>query len=205
MCRMIDEKFVLLGLLLNLWGSGTYAWNTLKGRTKPNRVTWFLWAVAPLIAFAAQWSDGVRWQSLMTFMVGFGPLIIFIASFMNRKAYWQVSRLDYVCGVISIVALAFWLATGKGVLAVVLSIIADVVAGIPTLLKAWKEPETEHPSVFRNGALSALITLLAVRDWTFVQYGFAFYILLICVALYSMIAFKIGPKLSGGIPSARQD
>lgn len=200
---MLDEKFVLFGLALNLLGSGTYAWNTLKGRTKPNRVTWFLWALAPLIAFAAQWDNGVRWQSLMTFMVGFGPLLIFIASFLNKKSYWQITRLDYFCGAISVVALVGWIATGEGIVAVVLSIAADAVAGVPTLRKAWKNPETEHPSVFRNGALSALITLLTVKQWIFVQYGFALYIFLICIVLYAMIAFKVGSRLNGDTKYAR--
>jgi len=99
---MINEKFVLVAAALNLAGSSTYAWNTIKGKTKPNRVTWFLWALAPLIAFAAQLGEGVTWASIMTFMVGFGPLTIFIASFFDKKAYWKISKLDIVCGLLSV-------------------------------------------------------------------------------------------------------
>lgn len=189
---MINEKFVIIGALLNLMGSGTYAFNTIKGKTKPNRVTWFLWALAPLIAVSAQWSEGVTWAALMTFMVGFGPLIIFLSSFVNRKAYWKITKLDIFCGAISVLALILWLVTGQGVVAIIFSIIADLVAGIPTLVKAFTEPETEHHSVFRNGAISAVITLLVIEEWTFVNYGFAFYILLICLTLYILIRFKVG-------------
>ena len=96
--NMINQHFVIVGALFNLVGSATYAFNTIKGKTKPNRVTWFLWALAPLIAFAAQLNEGVTWAALMTFMVGFGPLIIFISSFVNRKAYWKITKLDIVCG-----------------------------------------------------------------------------------------------------------
>jgi len=189
---MINEKFVLIGALLNLMGSGTYAYNTIKGKTKPNRVTWFLWALAPLIAVAAQFAEGVTWAALMTFMVGFGPLVIFLSSFVNRKAYWKITKLDVVCGSISLLALILWLITGQGVVAIVFSILADLIAGVPTLVKAFNEPETEHHSVFRNGAISAAITLLTINEWTFVNYGFALYILLICVILYILIRFKVG-------------
>lgn len=189
---MINEKFVLIGALLNLMGSGTYAYNTIKGKTKPNRVTWFLWALAPLIAVAAQFAEGVTWAALMTFMVGFGPLVIFLSSFVNRKAYWKITKLDIVCGSISLLALILWLITGQGVVAIVFSILADLIAGVPTLVKAFNEPETEHHSVFRNGAISAAITLLTINEWTFVNYGFALYILLICVILYILIRFKVG-------------
>jgi hypothetical protein len=74
---MISENFIYLGAIFNLVGSSNYAWNTIKGRTKPNRVSWFLWALAPLIAFAAMLGQGISiTASLMTFMVGFGPLVV---------------------------------------------------------------------------------------------------------------------------------
>lgn len=192
---MINEKFVLLGALLNIIGSATYVINTVKGKTKPNRVTWFLWAAAPLIAFSAQLGEGVIWQAIMTFMVGFGPLLIFIASFVNRKAFWQITKLDITCGVISVLALVLWFITGTGTIAIVFSIFADLIAGIPTLIKAYKEPETEHHSVFRNGAISAAITLLTIKEWTLANYGFALYIFVICLVLYLLIRFKLGKKL----------
>lgn len=193
---MISEKFIFLSVILNLVGSATYAYNTIKGRTKPNRVTWFLWALAPLIAFAAQLSEGVQWQSVMTFMVGFGPLLIFISSFVNKDAFWKISKLDIFCGLVSVCALILWAITGAGLLAIALSIFADLVAGIPTLIKSYKDPESEHPSVFRNGALSALIILLTIDDWYFGVYGFALYILIICGVLYGLVRFKIGPRIS---------
>ncbi len=192
---MINDKFVLIGALLNLIGSLTYAYNTFKGKTKPNRVTWFLWALAPLIAFAAQLGEGVGLQVLMTFMVGFGPLLVFIASLLNKKAFWKITRLDIICGALSLVALILWAITGEGNIAIALSIGADLLAGIPTLIKAYREPETEHPDVFRNGAISAGITLLTIKTWTFANYGFALYILIICVTLYTLIRFKLGKRI----------
>ena len=186
---MIDEHFVIFGALLNLIGSSTYAYATLKGRTKPNRVTWFLWALAPLIAFSASVKDGVGLPSLMTFMVGFGPLIIFLSSFVNRKAFWEISKLDIACGVISVLALMLWLITGSGPIAILFSIIADLIAGVPTLIKAYKAPETENYSVFLFGAISAAITLLAINKWEFSYYGFPLYIFAICVVLFVLIKF----------------
>ncbi len=199
---MINEKFVLVGALLNITGSATYAWNTLKGKTKPNRVTWFLWAAAPLIAFSAQLDEGVIWQAIMTFMVGFGPLIIFLASFINRKAFWKITKLDIACGIISVLALALWLITGTGLVAILFSILADLIAGVPTFIKAYFEPETEHHSVFRNGAISAAITLLTIKNWTAANYAFALYILIICLVLYLLIRFKLGKIIQTKLKTA---
>ena len=193
---MISDKFILIGALLNIIGSATYAYNTVKGKTDPNRVTWFLWALAPLIAFSAELGDHVGLQSLMTFMVGFGPLLVFLASFINRKAYWKITRLDIACAVLSIIALVMWRITGTGTVAIWLSIAADLLAGVPTLIKSYREPETEHSDVFRNGALSAGITLLTIKQWTFANYGFPVYILLICLVLYVFIKFELSKRFA---------
>ena len=186
---MIDKNFVIFGALLNLIGSSTYAYATLRGRTKPNRVTWFLWALAPLIAFSASVKAGVGLPALMTFMVGFGPLLIFLSSFVNRKAFWQITKLDICCGIISVLALMLWLVTGSGFIAILFSIIADLIAGIPTLIKAYKNPETESYTVFLFASISAVITLLAIDKWEFSYYAFPLYILAICSILFVLIRF----------------
>ncbi len=132
----------------------------------------------------------------MTFMVGFGPLMVFIASFLNKKAFWAITKLDIVCGVLSVFALILWAITGDGNVAIILAIAADLLAGVPTLMKSYKAPETEHPDVFRNGAISAGIVLLTIDTWTFANYGFALYILLICLTLYGLIRFKLGKLIT---------
>lgn len=192
---MIDEKFVLIAVLFNLFGSIGYAIDTLKGKTKPNRVTWLLWAIAPFIAFSAEISENVGLRSIMTLAVGLGPALIFLASFVNNKAHWKITRLDIVCGALSVISLVLWLITGTGSVAIAFCITGDVLAAIPTVIKSYKAPETESYGVFRNGAISALITMLTIDVWTFAHYGFPLYILLICALLYSLIRFKLGARI----------
>lgn len=192
---MIDERFVFLGLALNFIGTFSYLVETIKGRVKPNKVTWFLWAVVPLIAFSAEIKKGVGLASLMTFMVGFGPLLVFLASFINRKSFWKAQTLDYICGAISLVGILLWYITKEGNVAILFSIIADGTAAIPTMIKSYKAPETESYNVFLLSAISALITLLTIREWNFAHYGFPLYIFLICIILTSLIKFKIGKKV----------
>ena len=87
---MIDERFVFLGALLSLIGNFKYILETVNGRVKPNRVTWFLWALIPFIALAAEIRQGVGLPAVMTFIVGFGPLCNFLASFINKKSFWKI-------------------------------------------------------------------------------------------------------------------
>ncbi len=172
----------------------SYVFQTLKGKTRPNRVTWFLWAVAPLIAFSAELGQHVGLRSIMTFMVGFGPAMVLIASFINRKSVWKITRLDIICGVLSVLALIAWGVTGKGNIAIAFSIASDLLAATPTMIKAYREPETEHYGVFLFGTISAVITLLTIKQWSFAQYGFPLYIALCCATLVFLIKFPRKPK-----------
>lgn len=95
---MINPNFVILGVILQTLGSWSYLVDTIKGRVKPNKVSWLLWGIAPLIAFVAMIKQGVGITAFSTFIVGFIPLVIFIASFFNKKAEWNISKLDIFCG-----------------------------------------------------------------------------------------------------------
>lgn len=193
---MIDPNFVILGALLSLIGSLNYVINTIKGNTKPNRATWFLWALAPLIATGAMLSEGVTWQgTLMTFMVGFGPLLVFISSFVNKKSIWKLKPFDYICGSLSVVGTIFWFVTRTGEVAIFFSIIADTLALLPTLVKAWRHPETESWLVFLFASINSLITLLTIKNWDLTHAGFPIYIFISCTVLFIVIRFGIGPKI----------
>ena len=201
---MLNEKFVILGAILGFLGALSYLIDTLKGKTKPNRVSWFIWALAPLIAFTAEIKQGVGLQALMTFMVGFNPFLIFLASFVNKKAVSKISRLDLVCGGLSITGLIFWQMTQVGNIAIAFSIFSDALAGVPTIIKAYKFPETENYQVFLMANLNALITLLTIKVWNFEHYAFPIYIFLICFLLFVLIKFKLGKKCCLSWPPERQ-
>ena len=197
---MIDPHFAILAALITVIGSAGYALDTLRGRTEPNRVSWSLWAIAPLIAFAAELSEGVGIKALMTFSVGLGPALVVIASFVDERAYAKVTRLDVACAVLSVAALAMWAITGKGDVAIAFAILSDLFAAIPTLEKARRAPQSESPKAFVGGVLGAAITLLTIPrgQWVFANFAFPLYILLIDATLTGLILRPRAVALSGG-------
>jgi hypothetical protein len=183
---MLDEKFFYVAALLNLTGALIYLIATLKGNAKPNRVTWFLWSFAPLIAFAAQIQQGVGTAALLTFSAGFGPLLVFIGSFFSKHSAWKITKFDMVCGTLSLVGLFCWYITQQGNIAIIFGILADLLAYLPTMLKAYKAPETESLQAYLFGTIAGLITLLTLRTMTFAYIAFPLYLFLangICVAI----------------------
>jgi len=193
---MISDKFVILGALIQLWGCLVYAKDTFSGKTKPNRVTWFLWALAPIVAFAAELSKGVGLIALMTFSVGFGPLIVLIASFTNKKAYWQLHWTDYLGGVLSLLGLSLWFTYREANIAIILNIAADALAAAPTLVKSFRHPETESEEAYTVAIVNAAIALLVIDKWNVAHYGFPIYIFVINIAFVLLIKYKVGVRLT---------
>ncbi|HSW98342.1 MAG TPA: hypothetical protein VLF71_00735 [Candidatus Saccharimonadales bacterium] len=187
---MLSPEWNVAAAAVNLVGCISYAKDTLAGRTKPNRVGWGLWAAAPLIAFAAELSQGVGWQSLITLSSGLGPLMVLTISFATKKAYWKLRPFDWFCGGLSLIALVLWAVTGKGDVAILFSICADVFACLPTLTKAYHHPETERALTFWFGVVGTAISLLTIAHWTFANYAFPVYLLVANVVLASVIDIR---------------
>jgi len=186
---------VFFGATLQFLGGLAYIKGTLRGETKPNRVTWFLWAVAPFIGTAAALSDGVGWAILPVFMAGFVPMLVFISSFVNKNAYWKLGRFDYTCGAFSVLALILWVITQQPIVAILFAIIADGFAALPTLVKSWSYPETESPWVYAATVFSSFAGLLVIQIWIFSEYAFPLYLIVInLVILLSIYRSKIIPK-----------
>ena len=182
---MLNQNFVIIGTIIGAIGSFAYLIDTVKGKVKPNRVSFLLWSIAPFIAFAAQVKQGVGLESLMTFSTGFLPLTTFIASFVNKKAEWKVTRYDLICGFLSIVGLILWMITKVGNVAILFSIVADGFAAVPTIVKAYKYPDTELAWPWIATVLGVLLTLLTIKGLTFANSGFIVYIFLLDTLIFS--------------------
>ena len=167
------HSLVIISTLLMLWGGYAYFRDTLAGRTKPNRVSWFLWALAPLVSFSAAFSvDADIWASVRVLVGGVVPGVIFLGSFFNRKSYWKLTRFDWFCGGLSLTALLFWQLASSPLIAVLLATAANTFASIPTFIKAWNFPETETRLIYINSFLSAVLIIPAIPVWNIANSAF---------------------------------
>lgn len=141
-----------------------------------------------MIASAAALSKHNGWATLPVFMAGFGPLLVFIASFINKKSYWKLEKFDYLCGLFSVLALILWGITKNPSVAIIFAIASDALAAMPTLIKAWKYPETETAAAFTTGIFNALTSFAAIKIWNFPALAFPIYLIIIDTAC--MLAIK---------------
>ena len=179
---------VVLSAGLSLSGSFAYIRDMFRGKSKPNLVTWGLWAFAPLIATGAALSASADiWATVRIFMSGFGPLLVFISAFLAPQSYWKLSFFDYACGILSLVALVSWLGADSAMLAILLAAIADLLATFPTIIKAWKYPETETVYTYLIGLFTASIVIPAIPVWNIENSAFQIYVLIANASLFAIV------------------
>ena len=194
---MLDVHVVFIGAAIGLVGTSMYAYDTLRGLTQPNRVTWLLWTIAPGLAFIDELKQGVGLRSLMTFVIGFGPLLVLLASFANRRSVWKIGPFDVACGVASGLGLVLWLVTSNDTVALFSFMAADFLAGLPTVVKSWRDPSSESTSAYLTGAINAALTLTTVTVWTTAVVAFPIQIVLFNVLQVILVAGRLGPRVRG--------
>lgn len=198
---MLPDYFVYFGVAFNAVGATSYLVAMARGQATPNRVSWSLWALAPMIAFAAEVDEGVGPQSWLTFMAGAGPAAIFLTSFFVGGT-WRIGRLDVVCGALALAGIGLWVVTQNGVLAIALAIAADGLAAVPTFVKAYRYPRTESPWVYWLGATGAAITMLTIDHWNVAHYGFPVYLFGMGMLVGVLVTFRVGQRLGRRAPVA---
>ena len=173
---MLPEYFAIVGAVIASMGGFYYLYQTIIGKTQPNRITWLLWWLLPMITFVAQRVQGVEVLSWATFAAGFTPLLVVIASFFNKKAYWKTTSLDYVLMGAALLGIMLWFLTKEPNVAILTIIIADFFASLPTIIKSFRYPETESWAAYAISAIGFCVTILAISTYNFQNAAFVIYL-----------------------------
>jgi hypothetical protein len=192
---MLDPRFVYLAIALALFGAVRYVIDTWRGSTQPHRVTWTLWALEGILAYAVEIQAHVGLVSLMTLVLGLIPCVVVAASFRNPQAVWKIDRIDVACGAVSLLGLLFWLLVNEPTVALLSFVTADFIAALPTYRKSWTNPESESGSPYIFGALNCAITLLTLHEVTTAGAAFPGIILFTDSVLSVFIVTKLGPRV----------
>ena len=138
---------VILGTIARLMpiaATFPYVKDILHGNTRPNTLTWGVWALITIIAVLAQFNAGASWSIVMVIADSLSIFIIFglcLYGFGYRTYGW----LEAICFLLAIIAIVAWQVTHQPVLTIIFSIVADLFAALPTVVKAWRDPWSETP------------------------------------------------------------
>lgn len=170
---------------------------TWQGRWGSSLASWAIWAALGWVGFAAQLELGATVGALLLAPVAAVSTAVAVGALRARRfapppdqVSWQ-RTVDLVCAVGAALALAA-LVTSTGRQALVLTIVTDAVAAIPTYTAAYREPDSLPTAPFTAGAASAVLTLAAAPTWGFDDVGYAVYLYVMCRGLVWLIRRRRG-------------
>lgn len=188
--------FGILTAVTLLVGFFPYIRDIFKGKTKPERASWLIWAVLLAIAFFAQLAEGAKWSLVMPGLDFFIVSFIFILAVKFGEG--GLPKRDIICLFIAGLSLVVWGLTKQPVAALLIIIGIDATAAWLTIYKSYLQPETETLFSWVMSSLSGVCTVLAVNHLRFNLLVYPIFITLADSAV--MFAILLGRKHKGGKP-----
>jgi hypothetical protein len=165
-----------------------YAVDILKGRAQPARAARIMFVGLLFVTLLQQKALGSG--SLIVFTLGEAIGSVAILFLAIKYGVGGLSKLDVACYSLLIIDVVVWLITGSPLVALHLSVLADVIAFTPTLVKTWKRPKTETAIFFVGGILAPVFNIIGTGRYSYSVLLFPCYIAVANLIETLMITIK---------------
>lgn len=118
-----------------------YMYQAINGKVRPERASWFIFSVLGVIAFYSQLSLGATTSLIFNGIDTLGSITILILSIWFGTGGW--TRLDRIVLAIAASGIIVSLISHRPLIALLGVVVADVCGMVPTIFKAYIEPESE--------------------------------------------------------------
>lgn len=147
-----------------------------RNKIKPHPFSWFLWAILGLVTLITYVGVGAKETIPLALLNFLGPIFIF---FFTIK-YWKgkFPRFDYFCLIFSFIAIIVYIFFHEAAIALTINLIGDLLAALPTIRKTYKDPTSENLWTWLLFALGSLISIFAIRNFTYGIILFPLYLLI---------------------------
>ena len=164
-----------------------YIVTIVRGKTRPDAISWGGWTVLASIAAAAQIAKGASWSLVIPLASVVSDGSVFLLSL--KYGYKKFTHLDAICLALGVVAIGAWIATDEPLVALALAIVADAIVAAPTVVKAWQKPRSEAPLPWLLFAAGAGLGALSTERFDVANLAFPLYLLALC-ALIGLLALR---------------
>lgn len=172
---MMERILGLLSAVVITSAQLTYLVNTIRRKIRPSVLSWVGWSflmgtsvVSQVVTTGWQWSM----TSVLSSAVGcltIGLVALFSGSYSLVRSDWKFLVLGAICVSVYLVSGNAWVTTG-------FAIAADALLGIPTILKAAREPMLERSPAWMLGVVSASLALVICFGHSLLYFLFPAYL-----------------------------
>lgn len=163
---MHNTILAILGVssgILNLVASVPYFLDILRGNTKPERATWWIWFMLALVSLFAQIAGGARWSLVLAFS---STAVTGATALLSLKyGFGRFHRRDAAAIIVTVIGIAFAFIYDSPLIAVLTVFLIDAIAAGLTVYKTWHAPRTENLTAWSISAVAVTCGLLSVGSY----------------------------------------
>lgn len=152
----------VLSGIINAIGIIPYIYAVVKGKARPNRVTWIIFTFAAWTILIASYMSGVKSTGFWLIAAASNSTIILILSFTKGRGVWEKDALDIGCLTLGLLGIVLWQITKNPSVSVYMGCLIDVIAVIPTFRKVYHDPTSEPKIAWTMGFISAILNVFAI-------------------------------------------
>ncbi len=186
--------FGFTALILNFIGYVPYIRGIFEGKVKPQRITWGIWSILTLVAFVNQVMNGGGWSSLFFGSTTALVLLVFIISM--RKGVGGSSRFDQIILGVAALLFTYWIFSQDTYYSTLIAVAIDGVGALPTVIKAYRQPDTEVYLQWVLAGIAGLFSMVAVPAYSFILLVYPAYVFLMNAVV--VVAKYLGTKKEAG-------
>lgn len=198
---MSAETIGMISGILVLVNIFPYAFRVYEGKIHPVPTSWSLWSLIGLALLLTYKSSGAGanvWPAVFGFT---NPLLITILA-IRRKEHWKRPEpYEWACLIFGIVSLGMWVfvqgSRQLSTYALVLAIVADLFAAIPTAIFFVKHPLEDRPFAWGVYAFGYFLAIFAMPEKTFANYVLPLYMAAGSGSFALLLAI---PRMKQGVP-----
>lgn len=161
----MKEALAIVAAVIAVFSTTPYIIDVVKGKTRPNVVSWFTWGLLNSIAMAAAFTAHESRTALL--MMGASIATLAVVAFGLKYGRAELSIFDGLCQAGAVAGLVFWLVFNSPTVAMSSSFGISLIAALPTIRHAWLKPAEETWQTFVLAAIPAALTIVSLSSFTF--------------------------------------
>lgn len=163
----MKEVFAVVATILAIIGNTSYLKDVWRGRVQPHPYTWFVWSIVSMTTFFGGLAKGAGIGALPTGVAEGFTVIIFLFSlkYLFQGKTGHIRMIDNYFLAICLLGLIPWAITKDPTISVVIVVLIDIVAFIPTLRKTWAHPRSEQPLLYEMNVARHILTLFSLQSY----------------------------------------
>lgn len=181
----VKEVLSLVGMFLAVYCLIPYYRGILARKTQPHVFSWLIFGVITAIAAAVQFAEG---GGAGTWVVALNAcLCLTVVVLALRFGKRDIRPVDWVALAAALISIPIWLLADNPVLAVLILLVIEIFAYIPTIRKSWNKPHEEVVQTWLLGSVTFFLAVLSLDHYEFTTMAYPAFVSAVNLGLALML------------------